>query len=86
MLQTELVRRWGPVAGILVSNALYTFGPLHYYYFSSRASLAIPMFTGIFAMGLVFAIVFRQSGNLWIIAVMHAFGNSYIAGTFGTVR
>ena len=86
MLQTELVRRWGPVAGILVSNALYTFGPLHYYYFSSRASLAIPMFTGIFAMGLVFSIVFRRSDNLWIIAVMHAFGNSYIAGSLGTVR
>jgi uncharacterized protein len=86
MLQTELVRRWGPVAGILVSNALYTFGPLHYYYFSSRASLAIPMYTGIFAIGLLFAIVFRRSANLWIIAVMHALGNAYIAGALGTVR
>jgi hypothetical protein len=30
--------------------------------------------------------VFRRSANLWIIAIIHAFGNSYIAGTFGTVR
>jgi membrane protease YdiL (CAAX protease family) len=37
-------------------------------------------------MGLVFAMVFRRSANLWIIAVMHAFGNSYIISAFGTVR
>jgi membrane protease YdiL (CAAX protease family) len=85
MLQTELVRRWGPVSGILVSNVLYTFGPQHYYYFFS-GSLAVPMFAGIFAMGLMFAMVFRRSGNLWIVAVMHGTGNSYIAGSLGAVR
>jgi CAAX protease family protein len=78
MLQTELVRRWGLSIGILVSNLLYTFGPLHYYYFSSRPSLAVPMFAAIFAMGLVFATIFRRSGNLWIVAVMHGIGNAYI--------
>jgi membrane protease YdiL (CAAX protease family) len=76
IVQTELVRRWGPPAGILVSNALYTFGPQHYYYFLSSASLAVPMFAAIFGMGLVFAMVFRRSGNLWIVAVMHGIGNS----------
>jgi membrane protease YdiL (CAAX protease family) len=78
MLQTELVRRWGLIIGILVSNLLYTFGPLHYYYFSSRPSFAVPMFAAIFAMGLVFATIFRRSGNLWIVAVMHGIGNAYI--------
>jgi membrane protease YdiL (CAAX protease family) len=33
ILQTELVRRWGPLWGILVSNSLFTFGPLHFYRF-----------------------------------------------------
>jgi membrane protease YdiL (CAAX protease family) len=83
MLQTELVRRWGPLTGILVSNLLYTFGPLHYYYLFSKASLAVPMFASIFAVGLLFAIVFHRTGNLWIVATMHAFGNAYAVGTFG---
>jgi membrane protease YdiL (CAAX protease family) len=64
LLQTELVRRWGPVAGILTSNLLYTFGPLHYYYFFAQASLAAPMFAAIFAIGLLFAVVFHHAGNL----------------------
>jgi membrane protease YdiL (CAAX protease family) len=32
VLQTELGRRWGTAAGIVVSNIVYTFGPLHLYY------------------------------------------------------
>jgi membrane protease YdiL (CAAX protease family) len=86
MLQTELVRRWGPVTGILVSNLLYTFGPLHYYYFFSKAPIAVPMFASIFAIGVLFAIVFHRTGSLWIVATMHAFGNAYAAGTLGLVR
>lgn len=53
MIQLELVRRFGAVAGILAANGLYTFGPLHFYYFSSRGSLAVPMFVSIFAIGLL---------------------------------
>jgi membrane protease YdiL (CAAX protease family) len=83
LLQTELARRWGAAAGILVSNALYTFGPLHAYYFSSSTSLALPMFAAIFVIGLVFAMLFKQSRNLWIVAVMHAIGNAYIVGSMG---
>ena len=78
MLQTELVRRCGPAAGLLIGNVLYTFSPGHYDYFSSPRAVAVPMFAAIFAMGLVFGMVYRRSGNLWIVAVMHALGNAYI--------
>src|SRR5262249_27642505 len=80
LVQTELVRRWGAVRGILASNAIFTFGPLHYGYFWSGASDAVPMFAAIFAIGLVFAMVFHRTGNLWIPATMHAFGNAYAVG------
>jgi len=86
MLQSELVRRWGAFIGILASNILYTFGPLHWYYFFSRVSLAVPMFASIFAIGLFFGVLFRRSGNLWIVAVMHGIGNAYIVGSLGPIR
>lgn len=86
MLQSELVRRWGALIGILASNVLYTFGPLHWYYFSSRGSLAVPMFASIFAIGLFFGVLFRRSGNLWIVAVIHGIGNAYIVGSLGSTR
>ena len=78
MLQSELVRRWGALAGVLVSNALYTFGPLHWYYFFP---LRVPMFLSIFAIGLFFGILFKRSGNLWMVAIMHGIGNAYIVGS-----
>ena len=80
ILQTELVRRWGPLRGILVSNSLFTFGPLHFYHFS-HTSNALPMFAGIFATGLFFAVLFWRSGNLWMVGVFHGIGNGYIDGT-----
>jgi membrane protease YdiL (CAAX protease family) len=86
MLQTELVRRWGTILGILASNALYTFGPEHYYYFGSRPSLAVPMFGSIFGIGLLFAVIFHRSRNLWIVAIMHAIGNAYIVTALGGIR
>jgi membrane protease YdiL (CAAX protease family) len=86
MLQSELVRRCGAFVGILAANILYTFGPMHSYYFASRSSLALPMFAGIFAIGLFFGILFRRSGNLWIVAVIHGIGNAYIVGSVGSVR
>jgi uncharacterized protein len=81
ILQSELVRRWGAFVGILVANAFYTFGPLHWYYFSARAALAVPMFASIFAIGLFFGALFWRSGNLWIVAVIHGVGNAYIVGS-----
>jgi len=86
ILQTELVRRWGAFVGILIANILYTFGPLHSNYFWSRSSLALPMFASIFAMGLFFGVLFRRSGNLWIVAVIHGIGNAYIVAGLSSAR
>jgi membrane protease YdiL (CAAX protease family) len=86
MVQLELVRRWGAIMGILVANVLYTFGPLHWYYFDSRASLSMPMFASIFVMGLFFGVVYERSRNLWMVAVFHAIGNAYILWSVGPVR
>lgn len=81
ILQTELVRRWGSWAGILVSNAIFTLGPLHFYHFSGGApAKTLAMFGSIFAIGLFFAILFRRSGNLWIIGIFHGIGDFYMSG------
>lgn len=73
VLQTELVRRWGTVAGVLVSNSIYTFGPLHFYHY--RLAQGDPghlwIFAAIFGIGLIFSIVYHRSGNLWIVGIMH---------------
>lgn len=86
MVQLELVRRWGARIGIFVASVLYTIGPLHWYYFASRASLAGPMFASIFVMGLFFGVLYRRSGNLWIVAIFHAIGNGYIVWSVGPVH
>lgn len=66
--------------GILVSNVLFTFGPLHFYHFS-RAAASIPTFAAIFVTGLFFATLFERSGNLWMVGALHGIGNAYIEGT-----
>ena len=71
LLQSELVRRWGALPGIVVANVLYTFGPLHWNHFSP---LNVPMFASIFAIGLFFGILFHRSGNLWIVAIIYGIG------------
>jgi membrane protease YdiL (CAAX protease family) len=86
ILQSELVRRWGAFIGVLIANVFYTFGPLHWSYFSARASLSVPMFASIFAIGLFFGVLFRRSGNLWIVAVIHGIGNAYIVGSLPPAR
>ena len=85
ILQSELVRRWGAFIGILVANVLYTFGPLHWGYFSVSGSVAVPMFASIFAIGLFFGVLFRRSGNLWIVAIIHGIGNAYIVGSLSSI-
>lgn len=82
LLQTELVRRWGSLVGILVSNLLFTFGPLHFYHFQGVVeNLAyFWMFGAIFAIGLFFGVLFKRSGNLWIVGVFHGIGDWYIDG------
>lgn len=85
MVQLELVRRWGVLWGILGANVLYTFGPLHSNYFASRASLAGPMFASIFLIGLFFSVLYRRSGNLWIVSCFHAIGNAAIIWRLGPI-
>jgi membrane protease YdiL (CAAX protease family) len=81
ILQTELVRRYGSWLGILASNLVYTFGPLHFYHFSERSpGPAFVMFAGIFAIGLFFAVLFRRSGNLCMVGIFHGLGDCYIGG------
>ena len=79
ILQSELVRRWGPALGIVAANLLFTFGPLHFYHFKDTMP-AWPMFAGIFAIGLFFGVLFWRSGNLWIVAIAHGIGDAYIEG------
>ena len=86
MVQTEVVRRWGAPVGVVVTNLLYTFGPLHWNYFASRAAVAVPMFASIFAIGLFFGLLYRRSGNLWIVGTFHAIGNAYIVWSLGQSR
>lgn len=38
---------------------------------------------GHFAMGLLFAWIYRRSGNLWLPAVLHAIGNAYMVTSLG---
>ena len=85
MVQSELVRRWGVPLGILGANVLYAFGPLHSRYFASQASLAGPMFVSIFLIGLFFGVLYRRSGNLWIVACFHAIGNAAIVWRLGSI-
>jgi len=82
VLQTELVRRRGTATGILVSNLVFTFGPLHAYHFlaAQKNPSHLWIFAAIFGIGLLFAILLRRSGNLWIIGVMHGLGDWFIDG------
>ena len=86
MMQSELVRRWGAFAGILAANFLYTFGPLHLNYWNNFSPVKGAMFAAIFAIGLFFGTLFRRSGNLWIVAIIHGIGNAYIVGSLGAAR
>ena len=78
ILQTSLAARWRPLGAILVANAAFTFGPLHFYHFASAS--ALPMFVGIFAIGLFFSVLFWRSANLWMVGVLHGLGNVYMDG------
>jgi membrane protease YdiL (CAAX protease family) len=82
MLQTELTRRFGGLAGILGANLAFTFGPLHYYHFAASPP-PIAMFAGIFAIGLFFGVLRHRSGNLWMPAVFHGIGTAWILGAAG---
>lgn len=76
ILQTELVRRWGAIAGVLAANLLYTFGPLHAYHFSTSSPW---MFAAVFAIGLFFGALFQRSRNLALVGAFHGVGDCYFA-------
>ncbi|MFN2440580.1 MAG: lysostaphin resistance A-like protein [Chitinophagaceae bacterium] len=82
ILQTEFVKRFGSWKGIVASNLIFTFGPLHAYHFLSapKNPSHLWIFAAIFGIGLIFAIIFKRSGNLWIIGIMHGIGNMFING------
>lgn len=73
LLQTVLVRRLGGIAGVLLANLVFTFGPLHFnhYGFDTDYGVRWGMFAAIFGIGLFFGVLYRRSGNLWIPALMH---------------
>ena len=70
-LQTELTRRFGAMAGLLVANLAFTFGPLHVDYLLEPAGVRWGGLAAVFGIGLFFGIVYYRSGNLWIPAVLH---------------
>lgn len=82
ILQTELVRRWGTLTGILTSNLIFTFGPLHAYHFllAQGNPSHLWIFAATFGIGLFFAFLFKRSGNLWMVGVMYGTGDLFIDG------
>jgi uncharacterized protein len=70
-LQTELVRCFGPITGVFGANVAFAFGPLHFNYFAGDGGVQWGGLAAVFGIGLIFGIVYRRSGNLWIPAVLH---------------
>lgn len=85
LLQTELTRRLGGAWGLLAANLVFTFGPLHFYHFTSgRPWPSIAMILGAtFSIGLFFAFVFHRTRNLWLVGIFHGIGNVFIEGAPG---
>jgi len=67
-LQTELSRRFGALAGLLVANLVFTFGPLHW---DHLAAGRWGVLAAVFAIGALFGLLYRRSGNLWLPAILH---------------
>ncbi len=75
-------RRFGAVAGALVANLAFTFGPLHFYHIASMqsvTSVAIVM-AAIFAIGLVFAFIYARTRNIWLVGLLHGVGIIFTTG------
>ena len=82
LLQNALASWMGPVAGVILANLVFTFGPLHASLYAgaiedpSRAVVFLPTF----AIGLFFGIVYQRSGNLWLPAIFHGLWPLNMAG------
>jgi membrane protease YdiL (CAAX protease family) len=48
--------------------------------------VAVPMFASIFLIGLFFGVLYRRSGNLWIVGCFHAIGNAAIVWRVGSLQ
>lgn len=83
ILQTALARRLGPAWGPLVTNIVFTFGPLHFYHFTSTRSWAstVAILAATFGIGLIFAFIFSRTRNLWLVGLMHGIGNVFVNGS-----
>jgi membrane protease YdiL (CAAX protease family) len=82
ILQTELMRRFGAVAGALIANLAFTFGPLHFYHLTDMQSptAAAIMLSSIFAIGLLFAFIYARTRNIWIVGILHGVGDVFTSG------
>jgi membrane protease YdiL (CAAX protease family) len=73
LVQPILAAYLGPVGGLVATNILFTFGPLHASIWTRVATdpNAATMFIPIFGIGLVFGIIYWRTGNLWLPAIFH---------------
>jgi membrane protease YdiL (CAAX protease family) len=82
LLQTELVRRFGVVAGVLLANLAFTFGPLHFYHLARMVPATqqetLTVMGATFAIGLLFAFIFHRTRNIWLAGLMHGVGNAFM--------
>lgn len=76
-LQTELTRRYGGTTAILLSNVIFTLGPLHFSLIYQGRYMIV---AATFLIGLLFGIIYHRSYNLWIIAILHGIGDWFLIG------
>jgi membrane protease YdiL (CAAX protease family) len=70
-LQTELTRRFGGTSGLVVTNLVFAFGPLHLDHVLGAGGPHWGTLAAVFGIGLLFGLIYRRSGNLWIPALLH---------------
>jgi len=70
-LQTELTRRFGGTSGLVLANLLFTFGPLHLDHVLGPGGPHWGTLAAVFGIGLLFGLIYKRSGNLWIPALLH---------------
>jgi membrane protease YdiL (CAAX protease family) len=70
-LQSELTRRFGGMSGLLLANLVFAFGPLHLDHVLAPGGPNWSTLAAIFGIGLLFGLIYRRSGNLWIPALLH---------------
>src|SRR5207249_188755 len=76
-LQTELTRRYGAPAAILLATLIYTLGPLHLYQLYQGKFMFVAI---TFATGLALGILYHRSYNLWIVGILHGIASWFLLG------